>query len=647
MNMRLFTAKGDLLRLGREIGRGGEGAVFEIVDRPELVAKLYHSPPERHKADKLVAMANACTDRLRRVSAWPIDTVHVAAGNRVCGFLMARVARQKDIHVLYGPKTRLRHYPDATYRFLVHVAANLARAFAVIHEHRHVIGDVNQGGVCVSAQGTVTLVDCDSFQVQDQQRVFSCDVGIPIYQPPEFQSVRSFRGLPRSPNHDNFGLAVLIFQTLFLARHPFAGAFMGDGEMPIERAIREFRFAYGRDSARRKMRQPPGSLGLGAVPTSVAELFERAFLEDGAQGKRPAAMDWVRALDDLSSNIRACPQNPSHGYSRTVVNCPLCELEGRMGVLLFLPPRHAAVQSPTINIEDLWRELVPIIAAIRAPAVSQAAVPPCGLPEAIVEFKRAKSRASTVMWLGIAASILVAMAWSPAALVGLLAMPIVAGMVRGQMPDEARHPRERLSAAQERVDTIVRQIERERSASPVTALVPRAESLHRRLRDFAQRRADRLKSLERSRHERQMRRYLDQFEVKDSRLKGFGPGLFAALVSNGVETADDLTVARLKGISGFGPKRIAVLLEWRRKLQAKFKFNPSDPAEAQERARVERELQIEYAKEAAELRQVADQIKAYAGPLRKRMQALAGDLNQAQRELATRRVIAKALGEAA
>lgn len=42
--------------------------------------------------------------------------------------------------------------------------------------------------------------------------------------------------------------------------------------------------------------------------------------------------------------------------------------------------------------------------------------------------------------------------------------------------------------------------------------------------------------------------------------KGFWTRLFAALVSNGVESADDVTPSKLRGISGFGPKRIAVPL---------------------------------------------------------------------------------------
>lgn len=52
--------------------------------------------------------------------------------------------------------------------------------------------------------------------------VFHCDVGVPLWTPPELQG-RDFRGLTRTKNHDRFGLAVLMFQLLFMGRHPFAG----------------------------------------------------------------------------------------------------------------------------------------------------------------------------------------------------------------------------------------------------------------------------------------------------------------------------------------------------------------------------------------------------------------------------------------
>jgi DNA-binding helix-hairpin-helix protein with protein kinase domain len=642
MSAQLVSARGGPVRLGGELGRGGEGAVFDLADHPEFVAKVYYTPPDRSKASKLVAMANGCTERLGSISAWPLDTLHDPQTGSVRGFVMRRVARQKDIHVLYGPKTRLRDYPDATYRFLIHVACNLARAFSVVHDHGHVVGDVNQGGVCVSSRGTVTLVDCDSFQVRAPQQVFACDVGTPIYQPPELQDVGSFHGLQRIANHDNFGLAVLVFQTLFLARHPFSGAYQGDGDMPIERAIREVRFAYGRDAAARQMRQPPGSLGLAAVPPTVAELFERAFLEVGARGNRPAPLEWINALDSFLSNVSDCAQNPGHAYVRTLGKCPLCDLEGRAGVLLFLPPRPAG-EPATVNIEDLWHELLPIIASARLPVVSLASIPVLPPPEAVIQFKRAKSRAASLMWLGIAASVLLAMTWHPGVLAGTVMAPIIGLLVRGRTPDEARNVRERLSVAQDRFQAIVGHIERERATSGLAGLETRAEALYRGLRGFPQRRTERLRNLERSRYERQMGRFLDQFEVSDSHLKGFGPGLLATLVSHGIETADDVRIEKLNGIHGFGPKRISALLEWRRQLEGRFKFNPSDPADAQDRLRVERQLDLNYASEVAELRRLADQIRTQVGPLRQRGAALSAELGHALRELAVVHATAAAL----
>lgn len=642
--MNLQLGRGDPVKLGRELGRGGEGAVFEVVGHTRLVAKIYHSPAGKNKADKLAAMARGCTERLAKIAAWPTDTVHDAASGAMRGFVMPRVARQKDIHVLYGPKTRLRDYPDATYRFLVHVASNVARAFAVIHDHGHVVGDVNQGGVCVSEQGTISLVDCDSFQVGAGLRTFHCDVGIPIYQPPELQNVRTFRGLPRNSNHDAFGIAVLIFQTLFLARHPFAGAFQGDGDMPIERAIRELRFAYGRDAARRQMKQPPGSLGLGAVPSAVGNLFERAFLEEGAAGRRPTAREWVTALDGYAAELRDCIKNPGHAYAKGLAACPLCAIEGRTGTLLFLPPRQASASAPIVDLEDLWRDLIPAFGAARVPAVTSFDIPEVSPPDVILKFSQARARAWKITWFGIIAAVTLAFAWHSVALAGALLFVLVGRLVRGNVPDEAQNAAGKMLAAKEYLKTLVHRMEHDCSTSPLSELERRAESLYRGLKDFPKRRAMRLGNLEPGRRERQLRRYLDRFEVKDSKIKGFGPGLFAALVSNGVETADDLTEDNLRGIAGFGPKRVAALIHWRCTLEVTFRFDPADAADAKDRTRVERELQLEYAKELTELQRTAEQIKAHATPLRGRLAALNAEVERARQELAVRLAISSAVG---
>ena len=153
----------------------------------------------------------------------------------------------RNIHELYSPKSRIGVFPEADFLFLTHVCTNIARAFAVVHLCGHVIGDVNHGNLLVGPNGTVTLIDCDSFQFRNGSKIFTCDVGTDLFTPPELQN-RRLKGIERTSNHDCFGLAVLLFHLLFMGRHPFAGRYSGAGEMPIEKAIAEYRFAYGPQS---------------------------------------------------------------------------------------------------------------------------------------------------------------------------------------------------------------------------------------------------------------------------------------------------------------------------------------------------------------------------------------------------------------
>jgi DNA-binding helix-hairpin-helix protein with protein kinase domain len=69
----------------------------------------------------------------------------------------------------------------------------------------------------------VSLIDCDSFQISSHGRYFLCEVGVPLYTPPELQE-KEFKHVVRTPNHDNFGLAVLLFHLLFMGRRQIFGA---------------------------------------------------------------------------------------------------------------------------------------------------------------------------------------------------------------------------------------------------------------------------------------------------------------------------------------------------------------------------------------------------------------------------------------
>ncbi len=350
----VIEADGTRIRLGARIGQGGEGAVCELQGQPGVVAKIFHQPLPAQRADKIRAMAALRTPALDRLTAWPLGLLSLPDG-RAIGVKMPRVVGHRDIHQLYNPKSRRTAFPRADWRFLVRVSANVARAFATVHAEGAVIADVNHGGVLVGGDARVRLIDCDSFQVTVGGRCFPCDVGVPIFTPPELQD-RSLTGVIRSENHDNFGLAVMIFLVLFMGRHPFAGRYLGEGDMPIEQAIKEHRFAYGRDHDYAAMEQPPGTPPLAIVSPPVAELFERAFAMSAPRGGRPSAAEWIEALETLAGKLGECQVGIAHWYLADLPECPWCRVEAATGVPLF----SGAMSDATAGLFDLpafWKQV--------------------------------------------------------------------------------------------------------------------------------------------------------------------------------------------------------------------------------------------------------------------------------------------------
>lgn len=326
---RYTDSSGSMFTLGKEIGRGGEGAVYTIPNNPGLVAKIFFNGIDKEKGEKLFALSQLKTQELLEFCAWPVDVLKNSQ-NKTVGLVMPIVEGHSEIHEFYSPAARKKNLPKADWAFLIHVAINLADAVLTIHKHGHVIGDINQKGILVHpGAGTVKMVDCDSFQVEHNQKRFICKVGVPDFTPPEVRRVGFEK--PREANQDNFGLAVLIFQLLFMGRHPFAGRFLGQGDDSLEKAIEGYRFAYGRTSKQKQMLPPPGMDKLAVLDTSILSLFERAFENLGANVLRPSANEWKRELTRLKSDLILCGKSNIHKYPRAHGSCIWCELEKGAG----------------------------------------------------------------------------------------------------------------------------------------------------------------------------------------------------------------------------------------------------------------------------------------------------------------------------
>ena len=540
------------IRLAHVIGRGGEGVVYVVEGQEERVAKVYSSPPNRRKAQKLAAMSEAANPALLKIAAWPEILLRDNRGE-VLGFTMPRVVARRDIHELYSPKSRLEAFPAADFRFLVHVAANIARAFAVVHEQGHILGDVNHGNILVGRDGTVKLIDCDSFQIGHRPNVYTCDVGVPLFTAPELQG-RPFRGLVRTANHDRFGLAVLLFHLLFMGRHPFAGRYSGDGDMSIQKAISEYRFAYGPDGAVNRMKPPPGTPPLEIMGRSIAQLFTRSFGRTGSNGARPDAKNWVAALDKLKVSLRVCSRANWHHYPGGLAACPWCSVELQTGVRLFGQRIAAGRTIGAVDLTTLWNT----ISAVQGPGVAPSlpSERPWRLPPG-VEIPSGKPSIFYKAFRTIFRR-------------------------RAYAKSRAVAKRAYITARTEWEEALA-------LWEPATTCDPFSEKLKALKKMHAE-----LANLQRERQllveKRQGQRYLERFRIDRANIRGVGTSRSIMLASYGIETAADIERSRIIQIPTFGEVLTSELIKWRQRHERNFRFNANAPLDPRDGDAIDRGL---------------------------------------------------------
>lgn len=582
-----LDSHGRPITLGPELNRGGEGAVFEVHGHPKLVAKIYHHQASPDKADKLRAMAALANEELLRFASWPLDVLHNGASQNVAGILMPRVSGYEEIHTLYSPAQRKTEYPDKDWHFLVHAARNCAIAMESIHRRPLVMGDVNPGNLLVSKAGTIFVIDCDSFQVSASTKLFLCEVGVKEFTPPELQS-QSFRGIQRTPNHDRFALALMIFHLLFMGRHPFAGRFLGAGDMPIERAIREYRYAFSGNAAAWQMARPPQTLAVDHVAPELVPLFERAFARGSERpDARPTAMEWGSALKRLGEGLKSCGVDRGHKFSAQLPGCPWCDLM-RAGAPNFFLSVTVRVTDPgaleidasiRVLISSIEQPLSPVANGISSMYPQGVRVVPTPTPDDVEVGQSLKSKVKFVA-LGSIAIFAAGILLPILALTGaLLFVTFGAWWIFLHLTTGISGERARRSHKLRQVSGQLKQLEIEwnrRSAHYSTSYRGEQGRLSRVAQQLKSLRAQHDQELSRLQSDaaaRQLESHLQAQLIRKARLEGIGAGRQATLASYGVETADDIEWQRIVDIPGFGPALASTLVGWREHCAATFRFD--------------------------------------------------------------------------
>lgn len=556
----------------RELGRGGEGTVYELSSHPGLVLKHYNEPLTTDKTNKLRQMVAMKNSNIEAYAAWPQDLILDDYG-MFCGFVMKKLSGYVPLHMIFSPLDRKRMFPDKGYNFLMHVARNLATAFYKLHEAGLIVGDVNEGNILVSSSGLVAFIDCDSFQVKGTSGYFYCEVGVPRYTPPELLKLGSFEQVVRTVNTDSFSLAVLIFQLLFLGRHPFAGRHRSAADLDEETAIRQKQFAYSLDNKKRKLSPPNDSLPITSLDDAIVAHFHQAFELD----ERPVPAQWITALDHQLSELVTCAASRLHTYPSKLEECPWCKFRRERGIMYFLDDSYLHANTILSDIESFVNGFK--LEKLELKKWNGQLIFP-NLTARPIEKKFFRYRAIKI-WGSILTVALgyilfnVSFSWL---LFCAIVIPVLfrfSPWAKKLQAERARRKNE-FERLHKQLHKLIADYDHPADLdiyNKQLTLLQKYVHDFRRLPDELERRK---KVMEEEVYNEQLDNFLRRFYLDEHAITSFGPAKKNSLLTHGIRTAADIAKLQSVKVPGIGPANIEILRSWRRQLANEFVYIPDD-----------------------------------------------------------------------
>ena len=325
------------------ICRGGEGCIYTVIGKPEIVLKIYHDSSKGDLEGKIYTMQKQA-ERWNPDFKWfctpPLDLVYYDA-HKFAGYAMRKLDKNfKPLCEIYDSH----HGADISYQNKIRAAMNLCSLTYLAHKNNVVIGDYNQKNIGVASNGILTLFDNDSFQIRDGTgRVFRCTVGVQEEMAPEILAqLKKERAdlitVSRDvydESTDNYTMAVHIFHLLMNGAHPFNRK-IDASKLPESKTIstatislveaamkRDFIIAHPKMFARRPDWVPDYNI----LTPKLQDCFERAFV-DGRNnpGKRPTPEEFFDSLTDYLDGLktRSCGHVHHKDYTG---NCEWCRIE--------------------------------------------------------------------------------------------------------------------------------------------------------------------------------------------------------------------------------------------------------------------------------------------------------------------------------
>ena len=364
--MIVYAENGTGFELGNCIGSGGEGKVYEILKKPDKVAKIYNDAETAAKAEaKIEAMIGLyCTDSFKKTglaekSTWPLGTLY-DADKRFIGFAMRKINAGRELDEFY--KYPVSKSENVSMRERVDCLIGLCELVEKFHGIDQVIGDFNPGNITADKNMNVTLMDADSFHISYGGKKYPCLVCLKGYFAPELlkklkgTNLENYKGVTFTKETDRFSLALHCFKMLMNGCDPFLYQSEKDDSVSSPNMVRDNHVKEGKSPFFTPILHytvPDYAPDINMLPATIKDMFKRAF-KDGCNdpAKRPGATEWKNELIKYRAGLKCCKSDKLHYYGSRLSNCPYCEADKRYnkrisGLTTLSPKANVPVFKPT------------------------------------------------------------------------------------------------------------------------------------------------------------------------------------------------------------------------------------------------------------------------------------------------------------
>lgn len=300
----LKSESGNIYRVNRLLGAGGQGEVYEVDCNGSLFALKWYFKHTATLSQKNILENLITKGRPDSTFLWPMDMILPAKGQPFGYVMELRPKEYKSIVDL------MKRRAEPSFYNLCKVAFNLTKGYQKLHSMGYSYRDISFGNLFFNPNTGGVLI-CDNDNVSVNGKDDSSVYGTPRFMAPE---IVVGKAMP-SRNTDLYSLSVLLFY-MFMLNHPLEGRLEAEIKCMDIHAMNKL---YGThpvfifdpdDKSNRPVRgyQDNALIYWDLYPQILRELFMQGFTVGLASpARRVTENRWLDTFANLMSEIIVCP----------------------------------------------------------------------------------------------------------------------------------------------------------------------------------------------------------------------------------------------------------------------------------------------------------------------------------------------------